>query len=210
MKKRTASSQRWLKRARDDMYSKKAKQEGYRSRAVYKLKEIDEKYKLIKPGMNVVDLGAAPGGWSQYVEKALKSNGNIVALDILPMEPIDGVKFICADFTEEVALDLLVEQLSGRAVDLVISDMAPNFSGVRAADHIRAVYLIELALDFAKQTLADDGSFLVKAFQGEGIDAYIKELKGWFCEFYTIKPKSSRSESAEVYLLARKFRQKRK
>lgn len=210
MKKRTASSQRWLKRARDDVYSKQAKKEGYRSRAVYKLKEVDEKYKLIRPGMNVVDLGAAPGGWSQYAQKALKSNGKIFALDILPMDPINGVNFICGDFTEDSVLDLLVEQLNGASVDLVISDMAPNFSGVRAADHIRAVYLIELALDFAKQKLAENGSFLVKAFQGEGIDAYIKELKDWFCEFYTIKPKASRSESAEVYLLARKFRQKRK
>ena len=210
MKKRSSSSHKWLKRARDDIYTKMAKKDGYRSRAAYKLEEIQRKYKIIRPNMKIVDLGASPGGWSQYVRKLIKGNGNIVALDILPMEPIAGVNFICGDFTEKETLDLLVEQLSEGKVDLVISDMAPNFSGIRAADQTRAVYLIELALDFVKQMLIDEGSFLVKVFQGEGIDVYIKELKECFSELYTIKPKASRSESAEVYLLARKFRQKRK
>lgn len=200
---RTKSSGRWLQEHFSDEYVKQAQRQGYRSRAVFKLQEIDEKASLLKPGMVVVDLGAAPGGWSQYAASVVSSSGHVVALDILPMDALADVTVIQADFTEDAALDYLDEALHGRAVDLVLSDMAPNISGMKAVDQPRAMYLAELALDFSRQVLKPGGGFLVKVFQGEGFDEYLKTLRAEFGSVASRKPKASRSRSREVYLLAR-------
>ena len=206
-KKRTASSKRWLAEHEADHYVHEARRLGYRSRAVFKLKEIQERDRLIRPGMTVVDLGAAPGGWSQYVRPLLGAAGRLVALDILPMEPVPDVSFICGDFREAGALEQLEAQVGGaRAVDLVISDMAPNISGVNSADQAAAMFLAELALDFARNHLRPGASFLSKAFQGEGFEAYVKQLRESFATVQIRKPKASRPRSREVYLLARNFR----
>ncbi len=200
---RSKSSKRWLKEHFDDFYVQKAQKEGWRSRAVYKLQEIDEKDKLLKPGMTVVDLGAAPGGWSQWAASRVGEKGQVYALDILPVEPFAGVTFIQGDFREEAVYQQLLDALGEKTVDLVISDMAPNMSGNTAVDIPRAMYLSELAMDFADQTLKPGGDLLVKVFQGAGFDELIRALRQRYAKVITRKPKASRPRSREVYLLAR-------
>lgn len=199
---RTKSSSRWLKEHFDDEYVKRAQREGWRSRAVYKLEELDQKYHLLKPGMTVVDLGAAPGGWSQYAAGLLGSKGRIFALDILPVEPLPGVVFIEGDFRDEGVLSRLKAQLGDRPIDLVMSDMAPNISGMGAVDQPRAMYLVELAVDFAREMLRPGGTFVCKVFQGEGFDALIQSLRTDYAKVAVRKPKASRPRSREVYLVA--------
>ena len=203
---RSKSSGKWLKEHFDDEFVKRSQQEGYRSRAVYKLEEIDQKDHLLKPGVTLIDLGAAPGGWSQYAAKKLKGKGRIIALDILPMDPLDGVEFIQGDFLEDEVFQQLLDLLGDDRPDLVISDMAPNMSGMQAVDIPRAMYMIELALDLAQQVLKPGGGLLVKAFQGEGFDAYIKLLREQFNRVVMRKPKASRSRSREIYVLATGFK----
>lgn len=202
---RSKSSARWLQEHFEDEYVKRSQEDGYRSRASYKLIEIQEKDKLIKPGMKVVDLGAAPGGWSQVAIEMVGDNGRVVASDILPMNPIAGVDFVQGDFTEDAVLEKILETIGSDKVDLVISDMAPNMSGTLAVDQPRAMYLAELALDLARQVLKKNGSFLTKTFQGEGYQEYHKDMKTSFQKVITRKPGSSRARSREVFLLARNF-----
>lgn len=203
--KRTTSSSRWLKEHFNDEYVLRAQKEGWRSRAVYKLQEIDEKDRLFKPHMIVVDLGAAPGGWSQFAMYKLGNHGKVIALDILNMDPIAGVDFIMGDFREESVLNELEALIEGQKVDLVMSDMAPNTSGVKGIDQPRMMYLLELALDFSKNHLKKDGQFLLKIFQGEGFEVFLKELRANFKTVVTRKPKASRDRSPEIYLLAKGF-----
>lgn len=203
---RSKSSARWLREHFTDEYVKRAQQEGYRSRAVYKLLEIHEKDRLLRPGLTVVDLGAAPGGWSQLAARLLGGPGQVIALDILPIEPLPGVQCITGDFREAAVLEQLLATLDGRTVDLVLSDMAPNTSGVKAVDQPAVMYLAELALDFAQQRLRPGGDFLVKVFQGEGFDPYLKALRAAFATVAPRKPRASRARSAEQYLLARNYR----
>ncbi|MEZ5589397.1 MAG: 23S rRNA (uridine(2552)-2'-O)-methyltransferase RlmE [Gammaproteobacteria bacterium] len=202
---RSKSSARWLKEHFEDEYVKRARQEGYRSRAVFKLQEIDNKDALFKPGLVVVDLGAAPGGWSQYAIQRLQDTGEVIALDILPMDPLAGVTVLQGDFREPEVLEQLLQVLNKRAVDLVISDMAPNTSGVSVVDQSRMMYLAELALDFAKQQLRPGGDLLLKVFQGEGFDELLRELRATFDRVLVRKPKASRARSKELYLLARNY-----
>ncbi len=202
---RSKSSRRWLKEHEDDAFVQRARQEGYRSRAVYKFLEINDKDRLVKPGMTVVDLGAAPGGWSQVVADKVGRKGRVIAVDILPMEPLDNVMFLQGDFREQEVLERLLVMIGERRVDLVISDMAPNISGMEVVDQPRAMYLAELALDMARQVLKPGGDFLVKAFQGVGFDEYLRDLRSSFDKVITRKPKASRPRSKEVYLLARGF-----
>ncbi len=207
---KSKSSKSWLKEHFDDEFVRRSQQDGYRSRAIYKFIEIDQKDRLVKPGMTIIDLGAAPGGWSEYCVKKLGKKGTMVALDILPMEPIEGVTIIKGDFREELVFDELMtviasgENKSGK-VDLVISDMAPNISGMGSVDMPRAYYLCELALDLARQVLKPGGGLLVKLFQGEGFEAYNKELKSSFSRVVMRKPRASRARSREVYALATGF-----
>lgn len=208
---KSKSSKSWLKEHFDDEYVRRSQQDGYRSRAIYKLIEIDKKDRLVKPGMTVIDLGAAPGGWSEYCVKKLGKNGTMVALDILPMEPIDGVTIIEGDFREDAVFDEIMavmasNDVSGAKADLVISDMAPNISGMGSVDMPRAYYLCDLALDLARQVLKPGGGMLVKLFQGEGFEAYNKELKSSFSKVIMRKPKASRARSREIYALATGFR----
>jgi len=203
---RTKSSQRWLARNAKDKYVKRARQEGARSRAIYKLEEIDRRDRLLQPGMTVVDLGAAPGGWSQYVKSRVGDSGRVLALDILPMEPIVGVEFIEGDFTELPVLDLLLQRLQGKPVDLVISDMAPNMSGVASVDQARSMNLAELALEFSDKSLKPGGSLLIKTFQGAGFNEFYAQLRHRFEKLASRKPSASRAESKEIYLLGRGFR----
>lgn len=203
---RSKSSHRWLKEHFQDEYVKRAQREGYRSRAVYKLAEIQEKYHLIKPGMAVVDLGAAPGGWSQYALGLLGNLGQIVALDLLPLEPLPGVTLLQGDFREDAVLEQLLKILEGKAVDLVMSDIAPNISGVDAVDIPRAMYLAELAVDFADQVLSPGGSLLIKVFQGEGSDSLLHTIKERYRKVVVRKPRASRPRSREVYVLARDYK----
>lgn len=200
---KSKSSQGWLKEHFDDLYVKKAQKEGHRSRATFKLEEIDLKDKLLRPGMSVVDLGAAPGGWSDYAFRKAGDSGTVVALDILPMTPLTGVHFIEGDFREDNVLDELNKVLNGREIDLVLSDMAPNMSGVGSIDQPASMYLVELALDFAVNNLSKQGCFLVKVFQGEGFDAYLKQMRDSFNKVVTRKPGASRARSREVYLLGK-------
>ena len=200
------SSKRWLREHHEDEYVAKAKKEGWRSRAVYKLIELDEKYHLIRPGMTVVDLGAAPGGWSQYASSRVQAEGTVVALDLLEMPAIVDVTIIQGDFREENVLNQLLEVTKNSKVDLVLSDMAPNMSGMKAVDAPRAMYLAELALDFVDRVLKPNGSLAIKLFHGEGFDSYVKEARNRFREVYIKKPKASRPRSKEVYLVARKMR----
>ena len=202
---RSKSSRQWLDRHFKDEYVKKAQQEGYRSRAAYKLLEIQDRDALIQPGMCVVDLGAAPGGWSQIAKKLVGERGQVIALDILPMDPIPGVEIIEGDFREDGSLQRLQETLVGKRVDLVISDMAPNVSGMSAVDQPRAIYLCELTLEFARDSLKPGGRMVVKLFQGEGSDQYIKDVRSSFKKVSTRKPKASRPRSREVYLVADGF-----
>jgi 23S rRNA (uridine2552-2'-O)-methyltransferase len=203
---RSKSSNRWMQEHFDDEYVKMAQAQGYRSRAIFKLKEIQDKDQLIKPGMNIVDLGAAPGGWSQLARQLIGKKNKIIALDILPMEALDGVEFIQGDFREEAVLDRLHTLLEGVPVNLVMSDMAPNMSGNKGMDQPRAIYLGELALDTAKTVLAKDGSFLVKLFHGEGFEAFHHEMQRYFSKVVIRKPKASRPRSNEVYILAKGFK----
>ena len=203
---RSKSSGQWLKEHFDDEFVKLSQKEGYRSRAVYKLKEIDEKDQLIKPGMTVIDLGAAPGGWSQYVARKLNGQCRIIALDILPMEPMEHVEFIQGDFLEEEVFNQLLAVLGDTKPELVISDMAPNMSGMHAVDIPRAMYMAELALDLAVQVLNPGGGLLVKLFQGEGFDEYIKLMKQHFGKLVMRKPRASRGRSREFYALATEFK----
>ncbi|RCV90664.1 23S rRNA (uridine(2552)-2'-O)-methyltransferase RlmE [Billgrantia montanilacus] len=190
----------------DDRFVQQSWQDGYRSRASYKLLALDEKDRLFKPGMAVIDLGAAPGGWSQVAADKVGPEGVVIASDILEMDALAGVDFIQGDFTEESVLEAILATLGNRPVDLVMSDMAPNMSGMAAIDQPQAMYLVELALDLARQTLKPQGRFLAKVFQGEGFDAYLKELRSSFGRVVTRKPEASRARSREVYLLAEGFR----
>jgi len=185
----------------NDEYVRRAQKDGYRARAAYKLIEIDDKDKLIKPGMTVVDLGCAPGSWAQVVKQRLKGSGRIIGLDLLEIEPIAGVEFIQGDFREESVLKLLEEKLNNQPVDLVIADMAPNISGVKDADQAGATYLTELALEFSNDWLKPKGNFLVKVFIGSGFDDIVKRMRSEFDKVVTRKPKASRGRSSEVYLL---------
>lgn len=203
---RSKTSAGWLKEHFDDPYVLKAKQDGYRSRASYKLLELNEKDRLFHPGMTIVDLGAAPGGWSQIAIEKVGDNGVVIASDILEMEPIAGVTFIQGDFTEDAVYDQIMASIGDRPVDLVISDMAPNMSGMSAIDQPRAMHLVELALDLAERTLKKDGVFLAKVFQGEGFDQYLKQIRENFKTVITRKPEASRARSREVYLLAKGFK----
>jgi 23S rRNA (uridine2552-2'-O)-methyltransferase len=204
--KKSKSSRRWLDRHFKDEYVQQAQKEGYRSRAVYKLLEIQQRDRPLQSGQVVVDLGAAPGGWSQVAQKIVGPKGAVIALDILPMEPLPGIEFIQGDFREEEVLNRLRELLAGRRVDLVISDMAPNISGMAAVDQPRAIYLCELALDFAREVLQPGGGMVVKLFQGEGFDQYIRDVRALFGRVVTRKPKASRPRSREVYLVADGFK----
>ena len=204
---RSNSSSRWLKRQNQDPYVARAQSEGFRSRAVYKLQEIDQKFSLFGSNQLVVDLGAAPGAWSQYaIQKLGRSSGEVVALDILPMELIEGVAVLQGDFTESEVLEELEKIISGRPVDLVISDMAPNITGNKAVDQPKSMYLAELALDFSLKHLNLGGVLVVKLFQGEGFPEYIAELRSSFKRVSTFKPRASRKESREMYAVACEFR----
>jgi len=199
---RSKSSSRWLREHFDDVYVKKAQAEGLRSRAAFKLDELIDRDRLLKPNMSVVDLGAAPGGWSQLVRKRMGDGGKVIALDILPMQGLGGVDFIQGDFREESVLHELESRLHGEKVDLVLSDMAPNMSGVALADQIRAMDLADLALDFSRHWLKPGGAFLIKLFQGAGFDEYLRNLRAEFSRVTMRKPKASRARSREVYALA--------
>jgi 23S rRNA (uridine2552-2'-O)-methyltransferase len=207
MATRSKSSQRWLKEHFSDPYVKKAQAEGLRSRAAYKLEELVERDRLLKPGMVVVDLGAAPGGWSQWVRQALGDGtkadpGRVIALDILEMPTLAGVEFLHGDFREDAVLSQLEAMLGGKPVDLVLSDMAPNKSGMDAVDQPRMMHLAELAMDFADHHLRADGTFLIKLFQGTGFDQYVRELRRRYAKVAIRKPAASRKRSPEVYALA--------
>jgi 23S rRNA (uridine2552-2'-O)-methyltransferase len=200
------SSQKWLQEHRKDQYVKRAQMDGYRSRASYKLIEIDQKDRIFKPGLLVVDLGAAPGGWSQVAAKLVGPKGKIIASDILNMDPINRVDFVLGDFTDSVVLQNILNLLEKNLVDLVISDMAPNMSGIRGVDQTKAMYLVELALDMASEILKPGGNFVVKAFHGEGFDQYMLELNKRFKRVTSRKPNASRSRSREVYVVAKDFK----
>jgi len=190
----------------DDVYVRRSQQDGYRSRASYKLIEINDKDKLLKSGMKVVDLGAAPGGWSQIAGRLIGDKGKVVASDILEMAPLPGVTFVQGDFTEDDVYQEILKAIGDEHADLVISDMAPNMSGNSAVDQPQSMYLVELALDMASQVLRPGGNFLVKVFQGEGFDEYLKAMRGMFTSVVTRKPDASRARSREVYLLGRQFK----
>lgn len=203
---RSKTSKQWLKEHFDDVYVRRAKEEGYRSRASFKLLEIQEQDKLIRQGMTIVDLGAAPGGWSQVAANFAGEKGQVIASDILLIDSLPGVEFLQGDFTEDAVLERLIELLKDRQVDLVISDMAPNISGMKDIDLPRVMHLAELALDLAKSVLKPDGGFLVKVFHGEGYEELQKGLKSSFSSLKVRKPKASRARSSEIYLLAAGFR----
>lgn len=208
MKKSRPSSARWLQEHHSDYYVKQARAQNYASRAAFKLLEMNEKDHLFKPGMQILDLGAAPGGWVQVASKCLQGKGRIVAVDLLPLtitEP--GVIFIQGDFTEQAILDQVLQEFQGARIDWVLSDMAPNISGIPSVDQARSLHLAELALECAVQVLKPNGGFLIKLFQGEGIDAFLKQVKLVFKKVKIRKPPASRSRSSEFYLVAREFRQ---
>lgn len=206
MAKPRRSSGSWKERQEKDPYVQMARREGWRSRAVYKLEQIDRKEPLFRPGMLCVDLGAAPGGWSQYASKKLGGNARIIAVDPLPMDTLPSVEFIQGDFTTDETLAALRASIGGKPVDLVMSDMAPNISGNRAVDQPRSMYLAELALAFCREFLKPGGDFVCKVFQGEGIDELIGAARGAFKRVRVMKPKASRPGSREVYLVARNYR----
>jgi 23S rRNA (uridine2552-2'-O)-methyltransferase len=205
MGSRTKSSQRWLQEHESDPYVKAARAAGWRSRAVYKLEEIQRTDKILRPDSVIVDLGAAPGGWSQYAAKVLHGKGRIIASDILPMEPISGVEFVPGDFSSDEVFAGLLKRLGSDRPQLVMSDMAPNMSGIAEVDHDRGMHLVELSLDFAEKTLLQGGDYLVKVFQGRDYPGFVRRLRGLFGQVKVRKPKASRSRSAELYLLARQF-----
>jgi 23S rRNA (uridine2552-2'-O)-methyltransferase len=202
---RSKSSQKWLEAHFSDPFVQRSWRDGLRSRAAYKLIELQEKDKILAPGKIIVDLGAAPGGWSQVASQAVGQQGKVIALDILPMQAIMGVEFIQGDFTEDATLTLLQASVKNMPIDLVLSDMAPNMSGISSADQARSMYLAKLASQFAGSTLTEGGDFLVKVFQGAGFDEYKKELQTKFKRVVVRKPSASRTRSREVYLLARGF-----
>ncbi|MCG7198441.1 23S rRNA (uridine(2552)-2'-O)-methyltransferase RlmE [Marinobacter pelagius] len=203
---RSKSSDRWLKEHFDDVWVRKSQEEGYRSRASYKLVELDKKDKLFRPGQLVVDLGAAPGGWSQVAVERVGDKGAVIASDILPMDPIAGVDFVQGDFTEDEVFERLLGLLGDRKADVVISDMAPNMSGMAAVDIPRAMGLVELALDMARQVLRPGGVFVAKVFQGEGFDALLADMRDSFKTVVSRKPDSSRARSREIYLVGKGFK----
>jgi 23S rRNA (uridine2552-2'-O)-methyltransferase len=205
MPRRTGSSNRWRERQRRDVYVGQANREGWRSRAVFKLQQIQDKERLIKRGMVCVDLGSSPGGWSQLAAKLVGSTGEVVALDLIPMDPIPGVRFLQGDFESPSTLAALRDLLGGRGVDLVMSDLAPNMSGNRSMDQPRSMALLDAALAFAEDVLKPGGDFLAKAFQGEGVENFTRGVRERFATVKTIKPKASRPESREIYLLARNY-----
>lgn len=202
---RSKSSASWLKEHFDDPYVKQSQIDGYRSRASYKLLEIQKKDKLFKPGMTVIDLGAAPGGWCQVAQELVGANGKVIASDILPMDALPDVVFVQGDFTDEKVFDELMSKIDGK-VDLVISDMAPNMSGNASVDIPNAMYLVELALDMARQTLKPNGAFIAKVFQGEGFDTLIAEMRQSFTKVYSRKPDASRARSREIYQIGVGFK----
>jgi len=206
MAKKRSSSRAWLKEHRDDPFVQQAQKEGYRSRACYKLMELNKRDRLIKPGMTVLDLGSAPGGWSQVAAELVGHKGRVVASDILAMDNIAGVEFLQGDFTEESVFDELLNRLGDDAVDVVLSDMAPNMSGIDAVDQPRSIYLVELAVDMAIRVLAPGGGFVSKVFQGEGFDDVLAQCRANFQKVNTRKPEASRPRSREVYLVATGFR----
>src|SRR5512143_1865782 len=206
MSKRSKSSARWLAEHAADPYVKRAHDEGWRSRAAFKLEEIQRSDRLLRPGMTVVDLGAAPGGWSQYAARALAGKGRVIALDLLEMPAIAGVEFLQGDFIDEAVLSRLLELLGGDKVDLVMSDMAPNMMGIADVDHDRSMNLVELAVDFASRTLRPGGDFLSKVFQGRGFQPLVSQLRQQFESVKLRKPKASRARSPEVHILARGYR----
>ena len=205
---RSKSSNRWLDEHVNDPFVKRAQIDGYRSRASYKLLELIRKDNLVRPGMLVLDLGSTPGGWSQVLAPLVGEKGKVIASDILPMDPVREVEFVLGDFTEESVFNALLEKLDGTRADLIVSDMSPNISGVDAADQAASVYLVELALDMARQVLKPGGDFVAKVFHGEGYDAYIRELRSHFDKLVIRKPEASRSRSREVYAVARGFRER--
>jgi len=206
MPKRSKSSGRWLQEHATDEYVKRAQKEGWRSRAVYKLEEIQKSDRILRPGALVIDLGTAPGAWSQYAAREIGPGGEVVAVDLLPMDAVPGVHFIQGDFREQEILDRVLAHLGGRRADLVMSDMAPNLSGLDSVDQPRAMYLTELALDFARQVLKPGGALLAKVFQGSGFEALVRSARESFDEVRLRKPRASRARSAEMYLLAKGFR----
>lgn len=205
MSKPRRSSGSWLERQEKDPYVQRARREGWRSRAVFKLEQIDQKERLIKPGIVCVDLGSAPGGWSQYATEKLKGKGRIVAVDLLPMDALPDVEFVQGDFLDDTVFEQLLESVGSGGADLVMSDMAPNITGTRVVDQPRSMYLVELALDMAQKVLKPGGSFVCKVFQGEGFDQFVRDARNSFGHVRVIKPKASRAGSREVYLVARNF-----
>jgi len=201
--KRTKTSKQWMMEHVNDVYVQRAKAEGYRSRAAYKLIEVAARDKLLKPGLVVVDLGAAPGGWSQVAAATTGPQGRVIALDMLPMEPLRNVTFLQGDFREESVVHALEQELAGRPIDLVLSDMSPNISGIALSDQARAMYLAELALEFAGKQLKPGGSLLVKVFQGSGFQEFLREMRSRFAHVVTRKPEASRGRSNELYLLGK-------
>lgn len=201
--KRSRTSRQWLQRHVNDPYVQRSKREGYRSRSAYKLTEIDDRDRLLRPGQLVIDLGAAPGGWSQVAAKRVAANGRVVAIDLLAMEPLAGVDFVQADFTTRRGLEAVRERIHGRRADVVLSDMAPNLSGIAISDQARSMGLAEAALDFAVAHLQPEGAFLVKVFQGAGYDEFLRAMRAAFAKVAVRKPNASRDESAEQYLLGR-------
>ena len=204
--KRSKSSSQWLADHEDDEFVKRARIEGYRSRASYKLLEIDDKYKILKSGHRVVDLGSAPGGWSQVAIKRVGHKGQVVALDLLEMPPVEGVTFIQGDFTEDEPVQAILALTGESGIDLVISDMAPNLSGIRDIDQPKAMYLVELAHELATRVLVRKGSLLVKCFEGEGVESIRSLFSDSFTQVINVKPKASRGRSREIYILARGFK----
>ena len=205
MPKRSKSSARWLQEHENDEFVKRAHQEGWRSRAVFKLEEIQKSERLLRPGIRCVDLGAAPGGWSQYAARVIGGASRIVATDILPMDAIAGVEFVQGDFRDEAVLEQVLQRIGADKVDLVLSDMAPNMAGIDAIDQPRSMYLAELALEFSDRVLAPGGDLLLKLFQGAGFEQMLKDARRRYGRVATKKPKASRTRSPEIYLLARNF-----
>jgi len=203
---RSKSSGQWLQEHVNDPYVKQAQRDGYRSRSSYKLLQLNERDRLIRPGMLIVDLGSAPGGWSQVATRLAGEQGRVVATDILPMDPLKNVDFIQGDFTDETVLHQVLETLGGQQPQLVICDIAPNISGIDSADQASSMYLVELALDFVRRALAPQGDFVAKVFQGAGSDAFIKDVRGSFDKVFVRKPAASRPRSREVYLVAKGFK----
>jgi 23S rRNA (uridine2552-2'-O)-methyltransferase len=203
---RSKTSGRWLQEHVNDPYVKQAQKDGYRSRSSYKLIQLNEKDRLIRPGMLIMDLGAAPGGWSQVAGRLVGDKGRVVATDILPMDPLRNVDFIQGDFTEEAVLNRIIDQLNGNRPDLIVSDISPNITGIDSADQASSMYLVELALDLARRVLKPRGDFVAKVFQGAGSDAYLKDLRTSFEKVLVRKPAASRPRSREIYVVARSFK----